>query len=224
MTVLSARCSARARPIAARVHHRPPGARPGHDHDPDPAERKADELDWRAQPAAPHRTHPPAVAVDPGADQPTTAWLPQPDSSGRRQRRGSVTRGRCSPAVPDQRLPETGWPTIPWPSLEWHSSAVQPSTRLTYGVPSAATTTSRKSKSSPQRTVGCQRARRCQRCSRSQVTSRRSPDPSAADACFALAIRASPRRRWDTPSHSKGAPTSNREHRHRHPSRARTLG
>ena len=32
---------------------------------------------------------------------------------------------------------------------------MQPSTRLAYGVPSAATTTSRKSNSSPQRTVGC---------------------------------------------------------------------
>jgi hypothetical protein len=30
--------------------------------------------------------------------------------------------------------PESRWPTIPWPSVEWHSSAVQPSTRLTYGV------------------------------------------------------------------------------------------
>ena len=174
MTVLTARCSARARPIAARVHHRPPGARPGHDHDPDPAARKADELDWRAQPAASHRTHPPAVDVDPGACQPTTPWLPQPDSSGRRQRRGSVTRRRCSPAVPLSGGPETGWPTIPWPSLEWHSAAVQPSTRLTYGVPSA-TTTSRKSNSSPQRTVGLQRARRCQRCSRSQGTTSSGP-------------------------------------------------
>ena len=44
MTVLGARCSARARPIVARVHHRPPGARPGHDHGPDPAARKADDL------------------------------------------------------------------------------------------------------------------------------------------------------------------------------------
>jgi hypothetical protein len=47
------RYSARARPIAARLHHRPPGARRGNDHDdPDPAARKADQLDWRAQPAA----------------------------------------------------------------------------------------------------------------------------------------------------------------------------
>jgi hypothetical protein len=90
VTVLSARCSARARPIAARVHHRPHGARPGHDHDPDPAARKADELDWRAQPAHSHRTHPPAVDVDPSADQPTTPWLPQPDS-------------RRPPAAPRQR-------------------------------------------------------------------------------------------------------------------------
>ena len=94
--------------------------------------------------------------------------------SGRRQRRGSVTRGRCSPAVPDQRLPETRWPTIPWPSLERRSSTVQPSTRLAYGVP-PATTTSRKSNSSPQRTVGLQRARRCQRCSRSQGTTSSGP-------------------------------------------------
>jgi hypothetical protein len=39
VTVLGARCSARARPIAARVHHRPPGACLGHDHDPEPAAR-----------------------------------------------------------------------------------------------------------------------------------------------------------------------------------------
>jgi hypothetical protein len=45
VTVLNASCSARPRPIAARVHHRPLGARPGDDHDPDPAARKADELD-----------------------------------------------------------------------------------------------------------------------------------------------------------------------------------
>jgi hypothetical protein len=104
--------------------------------------------------------HSPAVDVDPGADQPTTPWLSQPDS----QRRGSVTRGRCSPAVPTSGGPETRWPTIPWPGLEWRSSPVQLSTRLAYGVRSAATTTSRKSNSSPRRTVGCQRARRCQRC------------------------------------------------------------
>ena len=123
MTLLGARCSARARPIAARVHHRPPGARPGHDRDPDPAARKADELDWRAQPAPSHRTHPPAVAVDPGADQPTTPWLPQPDSSGRRQRRGSVTRRRCSPpslrAVAPRpggrRFPGPAWSGVPRP-------------------------------------------------------------------------------------------------------------
>jgi hypothetical protein len=95
VTVPSARCSARARPTAARIHHRPSAARPGHDHDPDPAAHKAAELDPRAQPAASHGPHPPAVAVDPGADQ-----------------------------------------------REWHSSAVQPSTRLACGVPSAATTTS----------------------------------------------------------------------------------
>jgi len=131
VTVLSARCSARARPITARVHHRPPGARPSHDHDPDPAARKADELDWRAQPAASHRTYLPAVDVEPGADPPTTPWLPQPDSQRPPgERRGSVTRGRCAPAVPTSGRPETGWPPIPWPGLEWHSSAAQPSTRL----------------------------------------------------------------------------------------------
>jgi hypothetical protein len=63
------------------VHHRPPGARPGHDHDPEPAALNADELE-RAQHVASQRTHPPAVAVDPGADQPTTPWLPQPDRAG----------------------------------------------------------------------------------------------------------------------------------------------
>jgi hypothetical protein len=166
VTVLNARCSARARPKAARVHHRPPGARPGHHRDPDPAARKADELDWRAEPAASHRTHPPAVDVDRGAYQPTTPWLPQPDS----QRPPAAPRQHDArsllPAVPTSGGPETRWQTIPWPNLEWHSSAVQPSTRLAYGVPSAATTTSRKSNSSPPRTVDCQRARRCQRCSR----------------------------------------------------------
>jgi hypothetical protein len=35
--------------MAVRVQHRPPGSRPGHDRDPDPAARKADELDWRAR-------------------------------------------------------------------------------------------------------------------------------------------------------------------------------
>jgi hypothetical protein len=63
----------------------------------------------------------------------------------------------------------------PLPQPEWHSSAVKPSTRLACGVPSAATTTSRKSNSNPQCTVGCQRARRCRRCSRSQGTKSSGP-------------------------------------------------
>jgi hypothetical protein len=62
------------------VHCRPPGARPGYDHDPDPAARKPDDLGWRAQPAPSNGTHSPAVEVDPGTCQPTTPWLPQPDS------------------------------------------------------------------------------------------------------------------------------------------------
>jgi hypothetical protein len=101
---------------AARVHHRPPAARPGHDHEPDPPARKTDELDRRAQRAPSHRTHPPAAAVEPGADQPTTPWLPQPDSQRPRQRRGSVTRGDCSRAVPTSGGPETSWPTNPCPA------------------------------------------------------------------------------------------------------------
>jgi hypothetical protein len=113
VTVPSARCSARARPIAARVPHRPPGARPGHDHDPDPAARKADEPDRRAQPAASHRTHPPAIDVDPGADQPTTPWLPQPDS----QRPPAAPRQRDTrsllPRGPDQRWPRDQVPDDP---------------------------------------------------------------------------------------------------------------
>jgi hypothetical protein len=44
VTVLSAGCSLWC-PIAAIVQHRPPGARPGDDRDPDPAPRKADELE-----------------------------------------------------------------------------------------------------------------------------------------------------------------------------------
>jgi hypothetical protein len=35
---------------------------------------------------------------------------------GPRQRRGSVTHGRCSPAVPTRGGPETRWPTIPAPA------------------------------------------------------------------------------------------------------------
>src|SRR5918993_1272845 len=72
---------------------------------PDPAARKADELDWRAQPSPSDRTHPPAVDVDPDADQPTTPWLPQPDSQRppatprQRDTRSLLSRG------PDQRWP-----------------------------------------------------------------------------------------------------------------------
>ena len=137
MTVLSARSSARARPIAACMHHRPPGARPGHDHDPDTAARKADELDRRAQPAASRRTHPPAVDVDPALTNRPRRGCRSPIRSGpwaaprQRDARSLLPRG------PDQRWPETTWPTNPRPSLKWDFSAVQPSTRLADGVPSA---------------------------------------------------------------------------------------
>jgi hypothetical protein len=102
VTVLSARCSARACPREARVHHRPPVLVPGHDHDRPP--RKADERDRRAQPAASHRTHPPAVDIDPGADQPTTLWLPQPDS-------------QRPPAAPRQRDARSLLPRAPRPAV-----------------------------------------------------------------------------------------------------------
>jgi hypothetical protein len=84
VTVPSARCSARARPIADGGCTTVRPLLPGHDHDPDPAARKADEPDWRAQPAPSH-------AVDPDADQPTTPWLPQPD--GRASRTCDARKG-----------------------------------------------------------------------------------------------------------------------------------
>jgi hypothetical protein len=128
---------------------RTPSARapPGHDRDPDPAAPKADEPDGRAQPAPPHRTHPPAVEVDPGADQPTTPVAAAAEfASGRRQRRGSVTQGH-RPRPPDQRSPRDQLADDPVASPDLPFPAVQPSTRRAHGVPSAATTTSRKSNS-----------------------------------------------------------------------------
>ena len=95
-----------------------------------PVARNADDPDCRVRPAPSHRTHPPAVEVDPGADQPGTPSLPQPDSQRPRGERASVTRGRCSPVVADRRWPRDQAADEPWPGLKWHSSAPQPSTRL----------------------------------------------------------------------------------------------
>jgi hypothetical protein len=151
VTVPSARCSARARPIAARVHHRPPGARPGHNHDPDPAARKADELNWRAEPAASHRTHPPAVDVDPGACQPTTPWLPQPDSPAAAGSAAAAPRAvaappRSRPAVAPRRggrrSPGQAWSGVPRPCSRRRDSrtASRPPPRPRRGsrIPAAA--------------------------------------------------------------------------------------
>jgi hypothetical protein len=128
---------------------RTPSARapPGHDRDPDPAAPKAHAPDGRAQPAPPHRTHPPAVEGDPGADQPTTPVAAAAEfASGRRQRRGSATQGH-RPRPPDQRSPRDQLADDPVASPDLPFPAVQPSTRRAHGVPSAATTTSRKSTS-----------------------------------------------------------------------------
>jgi hypothetical protein len=108
------------------------------------------------QPAPSHRTHPPAVTVDPGTDQ--------------RSRRGCQPYQQQRPALSPlscgrDRGPRPGDRRVL--AQLWHASAVPPSMRHAHGIPSAATTASTKSNSGPPRTVDCRRARRCQRCSRS---------------------------------------------------------
>jgi hypothetical protein len=110
-----------------------PGARPGDDHDPDPAARKAHEPDWRAQPAP---SHPTAVDVDPGADPPTTPWLPQPDSQRPPgERRGSVTRGRCSPAVPTMPRDQVAADPLAQPGVAFLGRAAVDETPVTASRP-----------------------------------------------------------------------------------------
>jgi hypothetical protein len=82
-----------------------------------------------------------------------------------------------------RRSPGPAWSGIPRPRSRRRDSG--------YGVPSAATTTSRKSNSSPQRTVGCQRTRQCQRCSRSQGTRLRSTAPARGRCCTRVGKHAS---------------------------------
>jgi hypothetical protein len=102
-----------------------------------------------------------------------------------------VTRGRCSPRSQPAVAPRPGGRRSPGPA--W-SGIPRPRSRRRdsgHGVPSVATTMSRTSNSSPQRTVGCQRTRQCQRRSRSQGSRLRSTAAARGRCCSRIGKHAS---------------------------------